>query len=237
MASMLTERQKKILSFIVREYSRKGEPVGSKEFSQKFFPDLSSATLRREFFGLAQSGYLLQPYTSAGRIPTDKAYRFFVNEILGNEKNIEEESEHWQKKIQKVKADNKQAISQSIKMIADFCGGLGVGYLPAEGLIYKTGLKNLFAHLAGISFPEINQILEDVELIDQRIENVFEDLMANERAVFIGKESPITRSDNLSIVSRYLPLGQKRLILLVGPKKMAYEKNLSILEAIANILE
>jgi len=61
--------------------------------------------------------------------------------------------------------------------------------------------------------------------------------MASERAIFIGKESPITRSDNLSIVSRYLPLGQKRLILLVGPKKMAYEKNISILEAIANILE
>ena len=75
---MMTERQQKILELIVKDYVKNSKPVSSKLLTQKKL-GLSSATLRNEMMGLEQTGYLNQPHTSAGRIPTEKAYRFFIN--------------------------------------------------------------------------------------------------------------------------------------------------------------
>ena len=75
---MMTERQGKILEFIVRDYVKNSKPVSSKSLAQKKF-GVSSATLRNEMMELENAGYLSQPHTSAGRVPTEKAYRFFIN--------------------------------------------------------------------------------------------------------------------------------------------------------------
>lgn|GEM_PF-1349086 len=80
----MTERQGKILEFIVRDYVKNSKPVSSKSLAQKKF-GVSSATLRNEMMELENAGYLSQPHTSAGRVPTEKAYRFFIN--LSENKN------------------------------------------------------------------------------------------------------------------------------------------------------
>lgn len=74
----MTERQEKILELIVKDYVKNSKPVSSKSLVQKKL-GLSSATLRNEMMELEKTGYLNQPYTSAGRVPTEKAYRFFIN--------------------------------------------------------------------------------------------------------------------------------------------------------------
>ncbi len=81
---MISERQQKILELIVRDYVKNSRPVSSKSLAQKKF-GVSSATLRNEMMELEKAGYLNQPHTSAGRIPTEKAYRFFIN--LSENKN------------------------------------------------------------------------------------------------------------------------------------------------------
>ena len=75
---MMTDRQQKILELIVKNYVKNSKPVSSRLLTQKRL-GLSSATLRNEMMELEQTGYLNQPHTSAGRIPTEKAYRFFIN--------------------------------------------------------------------------------------------------------------------------------------------------------------
>jgi len=82
--NMMTERQEKILELIVKEYVKNSKPVSSKSLVQKKF-GASSATLRNEMMELERAGYLSQPHTSAGRIPTEKAYKFFIN--LSEDKN------------------------------------------------------------------------------------------------------------------------------------------------------
>lgn len=74
----MTERQEKILELIVKDYVKNSKPVSSKLLTQKKL-GLSSATLRNEMMELEEAGYLNQPHTSAGRVPTEKAYRFFIN--------------------------------------------------------------------------------------------------------------------------------------------------------------
>ena len=78
---MLSLRKKKILSAVVEGYIEKASPVSSKEIQKNCMPDCSSATIRNELSALESMGYLVQPHVSAGRIPSEKAFRFYVNEL------------------------------------------------------------------------------------------------------------------------------------------------------------
>jgi len=78
----LTERQKLILSLIVHEHTRTAQPVGSKSMVDQYGLQMSSATIRNEMVALTEMGYLRQPYTSAGRVPTEEGYRFFVSNLV-----------------------------------------------------------------------------------------------------------------------------------------------------------
>ena len=80
--SELSERKTKILYAIIKDYLETGEPVGSRTISKKTDLNLSSATIRNEMSDLTEMGYIVQPHTSAGRIPTDKGYRFYVDMLM-----------------------------------------------------------------------------------------------------------------------------------------------------------
>ncbi len=86
---MLTERQRKILLAVVKDYINNAEPIGSRTLSKKYFPSLSPATIRNEMADLEEMGYFYQPHTSAGRVPTSKAYRYYVNTILSGKEEEE----------------------------------------------------------------------------------------------------------------------------------------------------
>lgn len=78
----LTERQKTILMLVIRDYIETAQPVGSKALVERYHLDLSSATVRNELSALDELGYLRQPHTSAGRVPTEEGYRFFVGQMM-----------------------------------------------------------------------------------------------------------------------------------------------------------
>ncbi len=82
----LQERQMKILQAVIRNYLETGEPVGSRTISKYTDLNLSSATIRNEMADLEELGLIMQPHTSAGRIPTDKGYRIYVDDMLASEK-------------------------------------------------------------------------------------------------------------------------------------------------------
>ena len=78
----LGERKEKILNAIIQNYLETGEPVGSRTISKMSDLNLSSATIRNEMSDLEELGYIVQPHTSAGRIPSDKGYRFYVDHLM-----------------------------------------------------------------------------------------------------------------------------------------------------------
>jgi heat-inducible transcriptional repressor len=80
----LTERQKTLLLLIIRDHIESAQPVGSKRLVEHFHIDLSTATIRNEMSALTEMGYLRQPHTSAGRVPTEEGYRYFVSEMMYN---------------------------------------------------------------------------------------------------------------------------------------------------------
>ena len=83
MLNTLSERQEYILRLVVRTHVETGQPVGSRTLVQEYDLDVSSATVRNELSALGDMGYLLQQHTSAGRVPTELGYRYFVQKLLG----------------------------------------------------------------------------------------------------------------------------------------------------------
>ena len=104
----LTERKKKILALVVEEYIETAEPVGSKFLAEQTDLNCSSATIRNELAELVNMGYLDQPHTSAGRVPTPAGYRMYVNELMEKQKLSIEETEQLNQKLEEklVQLDN-----------------------------------------------------------------------------------------------------------------------------------
>jgi heat-inducible transcriptional repressor len=81
--SELSERENLILALVIHDYIESAQPVGSKNLVERYSLDFSSATVRNTMAELTEAGYLRQPYTSAGRVPTEEGYRFFVRQLMG----------------------------------------------------------------------------------------------------------------------------------------------------------
>lgn len=110
MNSGLTDRQHMILRAIIQNYLESGEPVGSRTLSKSMEPKLSSATIRNEMADLEDLGYIFQPHTSAGRIPSDKGYRFYVDMLMADkEQELNELKNVMLEKTDKVDRVLKQA--------------------------------------------------------------------------------------------------------------------------------
>ena len=96
----LTERKKQILKRVVEDYIAAAEPVGSKALAEEMGGSVSSATIRNELADLVEMGYLEQPHTSAGRVPSPKGYRLYVNELMERQRLSIAEAERINQSLQ-----------------------------------------------------------------------------------------------------------------------------------------
>ena len=111
----LDERKTKILKAIIRTYLETGEPVGSRTISKYTDLNLSSATIRNEMSDLEELGYIVQPHTSAGRIPSDKGYRFYVDNLMEEkDREVSEMKDFVIERTEKME----QVLKQVVKMLA-----------------------------------------------------------------------------------------------------------------------
>ena len=136
----LDERKRKILKAVIKNYLETGEPVGSRTISKFTDLNLSSATIRNEMADLEEMGYIYQPHTSAGRIPTDAGYRLYVNEMLSEK---EDEPEREEKKSETEDINNRidrieEVLMNMAKMLANNTNYTSMISLPPSG---KNRLK------------------------------------------------------------------------------------------------
>ena len=151
----LNERKQKILEAIIRNFMETGEPVGSRTVSKYTDLNLSSATIRNEMSDLEEMGYILQPHTSAGRIPSDKAYRLYVDTIL--QRKDEEVSE--MKELMVEKADKIDLLLQQ------------VAKLLAQNTNYTSMVTKPKYQHKRIKFIQLNQMSERQLLVIVVLDN------------------------------------------------------------------
>ena len=115
MDEQLTDRKKRILKAIIKTYMETGEPVGSRTISKDADLNVSSATIRNEMSDLTDMGYIVQPHTSAGRIPSDKGYRLYVDHLM---KTREKENNELQEVVVKRVDRLELLLKQMVKVLA-----------------------------------------------------------------------------------------------------------------------
>ena len=115
----LSDRKKKILQLVVDDYISTAQPVSSKSITEKYLPDLSSATIRSELAGLEEMGFLTQPHTSSGRVPSVEAYKLYVSELMDKSKLTSKELGVI-KNAFKGQADNLESVvKNAVKVISE----------------------------------------------------------------------------------------------------------------------
>jgi heat-inducible transcriptional repressor len=232
---MLTKRQEKILNKVIKEYTETGEAVSSQLLEKKYDFGIKPAMIRIEMQKLTDKGYLLQPHTSAGRVPTDKAYRFFVDNLLERESPLNERIAKIEE-IFREEEDIFKLASRLTKFMAEETSSLAILNLPERDFIFKEGWEELLKEAESFEQDFFSEFAGAIE----KFEESFNDLKINSGIrVFIGKENPVKKAKNLSVISSKckLPNKEKATLTLVGPKRMDYNRNLSLVQSLNKYLE
>jgi len=126
----LSERQKDLLLIIIRDYIDSAQPVGSKRLVEHYHVDLSSATIRNEMSALTELGYLRQPHTSAGRVPTEEGYRFFVGQMMNQAELPRSIQNNISHQFHQARADVDQWMHLAASVLAHQSQGVSVVTAP-----------------------------------------------------------------------------------------------------------
>lgn len=224
----MEERTQNILEAAVREFIRIGEPVSSRWLYDNYDFGIKPAMIRFELNALTDHGYLAQPHHSSGRVPTNRGYEFFAEHILESEAGGTAFDRRLGELFEKMEwRDFLTELSRDL-------GLLGIAAEPREGLVHKDGLENLVAHLEWKSRSEIKAVIRDFEEFEERLGAAREVLADDDFIkVFIGRKSPVTRSECLAVVAGDYEAENERILLFaIGPKRMDYEKTARIFKGL-----
>ena len=227
----MNDRLKKILAAVVEEYTNSAIPVGSKILEDKYGLKVSSATIRNDMVELEKEGYLHQPHISAGRIPTDKGYRFFVESIMPDQKLSLTDQKKLQAEVLKLKAKNQRLSRTTAKLLSSLSGSLAIS--GSEKEFYDFGIGELLENPEFQNVDEFCRIAEALDYIDENVDTILSKLKDGETRIFIGKEI----SNCSMVVSPYTTKsGERGVLAIVGPKRMKYAKNKSLLDYARKLL-
>lgn len=230
----MTERQQKILQAIVEQYAEVASPVGSNLLARAF--NVSSATIRAEMAELEKHGYISQPHTSAGRIPTDKGYRFYVNNIADS--SVETPAERRAEKALATRVASggvpERVIRNTVDTLVELTHNLGIATIGDQ--LYMSGLSNLFGQP---EFMNSGQVREVARLLDNLEPWLYEAAPNEPLSVYIGQENPIGRSAGCTlIVSRFRSsYSDRSYIGVLGPTRQSYKDVMSLVRHAGQSLE
>lgn len=231
----ISQRQAKILAALVKENCDTGLPVSSKELVDKYHFGLSPATIRSEMVELEKGGFIVQPHTSSGRVPTDKGFRYFVNVLMEKVKLSVKEQARLRMEVLQLQTVNVEIGRRLAKLMSKTTDQASFALFPEE--VSTVGLSKI---LDNPTLPpaDAKEIVEFFDNIDEYAEKMFKDYDEAKPKAVIGKEISLSKNSDYSMIvsGLKLPSGKKGVIGLVGPKSMKYEKNLSFMEYITKLL-
>lgn len=232
----MDERHKKILSAVIEEYTKTAMPVGSKILTEKYGFKVSPATMRNDLVELEKESYLHQPHISAGRIPTDKGYRFFVESIMPDQKLSLADQKKLQGELLKLKAQNTRLTRTTAKLLSSLSGNLAISGLRSD--LHDFGLGELLDQPEFQNLDEFTRIAEVLDYLDENVDAILSEVKDGETKIFIGKENPIKEISNCSmIVTPYkTETGERGILALIGSKRMKYAKNKSLLDFVKKLI-
>lgn len=224
----MEDRKAQLLKLVIENYIETAEPVGSQFLIETSNLGVSAATVRNVMRELEDEGYLTHPHTSAGRIPTEAGYQFYIRELMTREapkKKVQEE-------LRDLHSTSPNAVLMKVlaKYIAEEVEGAVIVAIDKDQVFY-TGLSHIMAQP---EFREMEHTIQVSQMFDQ-CEEVIADIFAKTTdvpVVLVGSQNPFGESCGIVSVS----LGNRGLIAIVGPMRMAYGRDVSMLEYLQQLI-
>lgn len=238
----LTNRQQQILQALISEYTRSAEPVSSNIIVQKYHLDVCPATIRAELIELEQSGYLEQPHTSAGRIPTNEGYRYFVNSLMKAQALSRDEMMKLQQTVSQLQSEYIRLARMSAKLLAECSDNVAIttGMRHNQKEVHNAGIKQIMNQPEFYNKTDaLSQLMETLDYIEDHIDEITHTTQPKEVMIYIGSENPYKEeTEDLSmILSQYTTNNQEQgLVAIIGPKRMPYARNVSLIENMTKLL-
>lgn len=228
---MLNERKSRILTDIVRTYVRDAEPVGSLLIAERSSLDLSAATVRNEMLELEEQGYLFQPHTSAGRIPTAKGWRYYLDHVLKDREIGKHEQGELRNIVQAYRHSWHELLKHVAQSLADFTeAAVFVAFSSHD--TYYTGISKLFRQP---EFEEIDLVRSISQLVDH-LDDVMPRILSridDDVTVLLGADNPFSQECGLVLTS--VPK-QASVLGVLGPIRQDYENHVSLVRFTRNLL-
>jgi len=230
-------RRQKILEAIVEAFIKNATPVGSKHLTEAYDFKVSPATIRNEMAALEKGGYITQPHTSAGRVPTNLAYRMLVD-AMQEEKTL----------IKKVQQDmmavrrqyflkrTKRKLYDTISILASVTENVSFATLPDKRGFFYFGISNILRQPEFLSEPE--KATRVVEILENDLTNLLKDLeVIEEGSIYIGEENILPEFQSCSLLAiPYSHQGFSGVMGVLGSTRMDYAYNLTALKMAVQML-
>ncbi|RJR29352.1 hypothetical protein C4564_03380 [Candidatus Microgenomates bacterium] len=223
MDNNLSSRQTSLLKALIDEYIETAEPVGSSTLERKYNLGVSPATIRNEMANLTESGFLRQPHTSAGRIPSPKAMKFYINQLM-EEKNLSVTEEVRAKENVWDSRDNtSDLLREATRALADKTHALAVASLDG-GEVWSHGHSNVFGNPEFINYQVCQSIFEVIEQERRLKELLFEHLTGlTPIEVLFGEELGWDFFEPVGFVASRFKVGEREgAIGVFGPYRLNY---------------
>lgn len=236
----LTVRERRILYYTIQAYIHENEPVGSRTISKAFDYDMSPATVRNICSDLEEWGYLEQPHTSAGRRPTDKGYRFYINELVRIQEMARSQREKIVREYETKIATLDEILQKTARLLSNTSSHTAVVLYPDNK---HVEISRLSLMLDKPDFKDIGKLREAMSILEEpgRIGEIFradsESTDADQVDVKLGKELHQPALNDFGIIkASYRVEGGVGMLGVVGPKRMPYGRLIGVVGAIKDAL-
>jgi heat-inducible transcriptional repressor len=232
MSAAPSNRKKRVFRAIVREYVESAEPVGSGTIVIKYNFGVSPATIRNDMAELESEGLLEQPHTSAGRVPTERGYRYFVEEFVGQAELSEKERRRLSESF--VGGPGLDRVIREFAKTAASMADQTVVISFGSGRTFLTGTSNLLSKPESRETELLAEMSRAVDDLD-RIVDELKRRVSREVEVLIGDDSPFGEDLSSVVAKLESPEAGSGLFGIFGPRRMDYEANVALARFIRDI--
>jgi transcriptional regulator of heat shock response len=229
-------RRRAVLASTIEHYIKNAVPVASDDIAREF--DLSPATIRNIFVELEDGGYITHPYTSGGRIPTNKGYRYYVDFLISQMELLDDEKESILREYRRKISRLEDILEETSEVISEFTHYAGiVSFLEWHDKFFYNGISRILEHPEFRDFDKLRLLIRALE-DKQRLLDIVNRDFSGKVKVYIGGELGLPEMGNCSLVVssfRHKDRLSGRLAVL-GPVRMEYRHIIPTLEYISGVL-